>query len=588
MAAAGHGSGYAIRSIDDARLLHTVADNEFTALRTHRGDIVAVEGNVVFRVRRALAPRLRLALPGGLIGHGRLIEAVPSDPARADACMHSLPKGEVRLHFCAHSPCRGRFAGVEVEPPYAHLIALRLVEQDAAMDIRALWKGVAELGVLATCVHSAPPGARLTDAQTSRLRVGRQLGVVMQERRVQDAMVALSYQWRGLGAYVGLFAFFTYAFASGERVQVQLQPGEPVDVVERFGPWAIPPVHRLTRLRGERVALACIIEDVDASKHIRQLRAVSGGWNHYVPLVRLPEGACSALAGSDTCMAPAHPPCDGTVCGGVPGDACMALLCAQLAPSGWAPLRSRCEGNCAFDVMLSWEGGSRELPAIKALRNKLAEVIRDHSHETHWQHAFRESGENPPGMPLPFEGPPSDGPPVDDCPSSRSREDEAKDSRLIQLQAAMTWKIGVKKAPAYLIRMALGALSSTEDEDALLLEYERRSPETSPSPGKAIVVRRRRNRAGRLRERLRDGRAICEFLRARGIDPCHKLPPGTWNKWCCFSDRSHRTQQEQRRADVFLASVASTFAVRGSAPGLRGATRQMPSERHAGETAQGL
>ena len=105
-----------------------------------------------------------------------------------------------------------------------------------------------------------------------------------------------------------------------------------------------------------------------------------GKANHYVPL--LPR--CAAADAE-----PSHRPCDGALCGGRKGDPCYALLCSQCDPWAMAPAHCVSDGNCAFDTMLFWEGGSRTVADMKRLRHELANNILEHSGEGAWQVAFQ-------------------------------------------------------------------------------------------------------------------------------------------------------------------------------------------------------
>ena len=110
---------------------------------------------------------------------------------------------------------------------------------------------------------------------------------------------------------------------------------------------------------------------------------------------------------------------------------------------------------------------------IKRLRHRLADELTEHSHEDVWQEAFRLAGEgaaDAPYVPEPLEGTP---PPRSRAPPPRSRGDssprapEKVDSRKELLDKAITWKLGVKRPPAHLLKMALDALAPGEQEDLL-------------------------------------------------------------------------------------------------------------------------
>ena len=107
-----------IRTIAEARLLQSVEVAEFDALRIHRGDIIAVAGNTCYRLSWEVPnARTRVAMPGGLVGFARTVEAEDhGGKHRSD-----LPSEAVNMHFCAHSPMPREIPGVlhrdAVSPP---------------------------------------------------------------------------------------------------------------------------------------------------------------------------------------------------------------------------------------------------------------------------------------------------------------------------------------------------------------------------------------------------------------------------------------------------------------------------------------
>lgn len=195
---------------------------------------------------------------------------------------------------------------------------------------------------------------------------------------------------------------------------------------------------------------------------MRQIRLVprNGRVNHYVPLSPRPV---------EMDVEPAHHPCDGTLCGDRVGDPCYALLCSQRAPWGMAPANCMSDGNCAFDAMLFWDGGSKTAADIKNLRHELANVVLEHSGEETWQTAFQLSGEGPPEeppsaspqSPLRGESPPRlrGTSPQAGTPPPRTRSESPgrcnstppKTTREKLLDDAIAWKLGVKRPPKYLL-----------------------------------------------------------------------------------------------------------------------------------------
>ena len=447
-----------IRSVAEARLLKCVDLKEFDALRAHRGDIIAVGGNTCYRLSWDVSRQTRFNMPGGLTGYARLAEAVKHD----GGLLPDLPPGPVKVHFCAHCPCRGKCQGYTVEMPHVHLQALSVVDTGAKVDWKCLWRHVEPLGAVDAALQGSVALQDVSarrEAQTSRLRVDC-------ANHVQQAMIGLSQQWRRLGDPVGLFAFFTWAYCRGCPVTMHFAgpPVESVDVVEHCGSWAIDPAVMLTS-SGCHV-LACVVERVDEGQtdlraggdNVRQIRLVprDGRANHYVPLLPRP---------AEVDAEPSHRPCDGTLCGGKKGDPCYALLCSQCAPWGMAPLACASDGNCAFDTMLAWEGGSRAGADIKRLRHELANTIVQRSGEDAWHAAFQLSGEQPVKEPPPVasDSPPRGKPPdTAATPPPRSRGmspgvgTPQKTTRDKLLDKAIAWKLRVKRPPAYLLSLGLG------------------------------------------------------------------------------------------------------------------------------------
>ena len=136
-----------IRTISEARLLQSFDVAEFEALRVARGSIIAVEGNTCYRLTWE-APsggthaQIRLNMPGGLTGYARITEAQSHDGQPVH-----LPSVVVKVHFCAHFPCRGKFNAITAEPPHVHLRALSCVEKDAFIDLRSFWRCQMDLWV---------------------------------------------------------------------------------------------------------------------------------------------------------------------------------------------------------------------------------------------------------------------------------------------------------------------------------------------------------------------------------------------------------------------------------------------------------
>ena len=220
-----------------------------------------------------------------------------------------------------------------------------------------------------------------------------------------------------------------------------------------------------------------------------------------------------------------------------------------------APASCMSDGNCAFDVMLFHDGGSRTAADIKNLRHELANVVLEHSGEEAWQTAFQLSGEDSPEEPpsaspqSPSRGEspsrlrgtsPQAGTPPPRWRGTPQESTPPKTSREKLLDNAIAWKLGVKRPPKYLLSMALEMLPASEKED-LLRDYERDvidSKDRLRAKLNPVDVRlsarcvgRKRTMQTRQKQRLEDGRTVVVFLRACGIDLCEKLPSRTWRRW---------------------------------------------------------
>ena len=502
-----------LRSIDAARLVSCVALEELDGLHTRDRHVVAVEGDVLFRLSWSACPRWR-TLATGLVGYCR-VAAMSAHPAtKATLRLAAAYAGDVRVHFCGHTPCRARFDGLQVEAPVMHVVALGSLGSDADVALGALWKGVASVGV-----PGAPSGSQgslvaRSHLCASRLRVALP-GESHQPATVNEAAVELSRDWRVMGASVGFLAFFVYAYLRQCIVHVHMFAGEGydmVDVVDAYGPWAVSNATRL--LSAPRHALACI-SVTDAATGTVTLRlstpADVGLCNHFVPIVRRPGGAVVGPC------APAHPPCDGTMCGGQLRDPCMAQLAAELAPHGFLPLENVCQGDCAIAIMDSWDGGDKSPVAIKRVRHALADALVQRRAEARWQTALALAGEAvaiADGHSLPA---PSG------APASIVPHDPA--AVACELDAAVEWKLHMKKPPDHLVALVVDSLDDAGR--AALVESHKDSLSVvlkTPSPAR----RKKRNAATRYRLRIANGDVVAAFFRERGIDPASELPRGAW------------------------------------------------------------
>jgi hypothetical protein len=242
-----------LRTIDAARLVSCVALKELDGLHTRDRHVVAVEGDVLFRLSWSAYPRWR-TLATGLVGYCR-VAAMSAHPAtKATLRPAAAYAGDVRVHFCGHTPCRARFDGLQVEAPVMHVVALGSLGSDADVALGALWKGIASVGV-----PGAPSGSQgslvaRSHLCASRLRVALS-GESHQPATVNEAAVELSRDWRVMGANVGLLAFFVYAYLRQCIVHLHMFAGEGydmVDVVDAYGPWAVSNATRLYLRRATR------------------------------------------------------------------------------------------------------------------------------------------------------------------------------------------------------------------------------------------------------------------------------------------------------------------------------------------------
>ena len=209
-----------LRSISEARLFQGVDVAEFEALRVARGSIIAVEGNTCYRLTweappGGTHPQIRLSNPGGMTGYARITEA----QSHGGQPVH-LPSVVVKVHFCAHFPCRGKFNAITAEPPHVHLRALSLVEQGAFVDLRSFWRDVIALPIVPLTLETHASRLRASESQVLRLRADQAQLRSARSASVQEAIWELARKWRMLGSHVGLLSFFVWAHVFGRKVIV--------------------------------------------------------------------------------------------------------------------------------------------------------------------------------------------------------------------------------------------------------------------------------------------------------------------------------------------------------------------------------
>ena len=563
-----------LRTITEARQLDFVSRDELRTVQLWKGAIIGVQGNICYRLQWQCPsgqtnPGMRLT-KFGLTGYARIEETVAQDGLRVCGG-GDLQAAPVKVHFCAYCPCRAKFDGYEAEPPEFHLRPLGLAEASVFADLKGLWRNVPPLSIVPLTLElNMHQAARLRDleaeaSQASRLQADQAQLTATRDKKLEEAMLKLCKQWRELGRSVGIMAFFAWAHMVGRKVIMHMAE-EPVDVVQVLGPWAIDFVSQTSRSRVDGVALACIVERVPAEQtdsgaggeNVRQIRLSRpeerGLINHYVPLIARP-------AVLECC--PMHKPCDGTLCGNNKGDPCYALLCAQCAPWGKAPLHVMSDGNCAFDCMLVWGGETRGHAAVKRIRHDLADHLDKHRNEEAWREAFIKAGE--------FQG---EGP-QGEVPSrsrgeltSRSRTPEPKKNKDVcchltpdklklpgklspELHAALSWKIGLRRPPSYLVQMAAARLSPTvqesiQEEYRLALNDMQNALASKTTPKENTQILRRHYNAVRIGKRLEDGKIVVEFFRACGYTINKALPRCAWRRFAAaYWPNGQMTKQQQ-------------------------------------------
>jgi len=537
------------RTIDEARVVAGVALDELDAVRDPARHILALEDDVLFRLSWADRPRCRTRATG-LVGYCRVVSMCVHPATAAAVRPQCAYAGDVKVHFCGHKPCRACFDGVHTEIPVMHVVALGSLGPGDALDLGAWWKGVASVGIAGA--PSGDPGIIVprSHAVASRLRVA--LPCRPHSSQTTGHIIDLCYAWQRMGTYLGLLAFFVYAYLRNCPVHVYFfaLAGEGgggfdvVDVVNVYGPWAVSDVVRLSA--APRNVLACISTTDELTGNVNlRLATISeiGSCNHYMPIVRHPGGAVVGAC------EPAHPPCDGTRCGGRRRDPCMAQLVAELAARGWLPLENLCQGDCSVAVMASWDGGDTSLTALKHLRMTLSDALRRHSGEARWHLAFALSGEansalageanasaalhSGPALALPAHTGEANSALAGKANASAAETlaivpvAPGGTSAAFELNAAVAWRLGMNKPPDHLVALATESLDDAQ-RVAVVEEYRRSllAEPTTPPPKPRLRVKR--NRATRRKERLANGECAATFFRERNVDPASELPRGEW------------------------------------------------------------
>ena len=198
-------------------------------------------------------------------------------------------------------------------------------------------------------------------------------------------------RWEQPGYYLPLMAFMVLC-ASMEQRLVLVTGDRGVDVLSMLAPWLLDDFQQSRGGDGSEdilrsseddtlFVMACKVE-ASADGNLRYLR-----WprderevlqlNHYVSCTR------SDLA----CTLERHECCGGLMCGG-PGEPCMGPLFEACSTSGFMPLPTACNGECAVDVCCFWGGLPRNSANWEAMRMELASLLADCMKDDRWVRVF--------------------------------------------------------------------------------------------------------------------------------------------------------------------------------------------------------
>jgi hypothetical protein len=342
------------RTLPVARRTTAVPHSELALVKeTAEVDVLCFdcEERMPVRIRWTSEPRMRLT-PLGLIGECHVVAAAGRKKSLEDS--YSL-----RIHFCAHIPCRGKFNSTQAPTPSFHVVALSLVEQAYECDVEAL------------------AGSTIVD-------------FISESQRAEMSMMALAEGWNKPFAFVGPFAFAAFAYLRRRPLHLYIG-NEFMSIHERLPP------DLLSHIDVNRPPLegACVIvERVEgAGDNVRRVRPISAASemhlvNHYMPLLRLPCEVTPAPRQQEA----THPTCDGSRCSKL-GDPCMVELRAYYRPLGLVPLVSLSDGRCAFDTMLAWDGRAKDALQLKLIRNEICCHIVNASRDKIWHSACVAFGE---------------------------------------------------------------------------------------------------------------------------------------------------------------------------------------------------
>jgi len=306
-----------------------------------------------------------------LTGYAQILELHPN---------LDTPVGAVRIHFCAHDPCRAVFNGVGAPVPWSHAKAIKLITTDEAVSLQSF------AFAAPTPAPSPPPPPCAEPAHGSTTAVERHISIYAS--RVQEAY-----------AFIGLYSFLAYAIEHQREVREWLTPDEYCDVVDQFAPWfvragggeaaasssattpAAKPWKRVEVIATIVQALDENVVEVRIPHNVVEACTI----NHYLPIIKSPlPRAYSAV--------PMHEPCDGSLCRGV-GKLCYARLNVQLARMQRLAVHTTSDGNCGIECMLYFEGIVRNEHNAKQFRRSTAAYILSVAGIPNWQDSWNLCGE---------------------------------------------------------------------------------------------------------------------------------------------------------------------------------------------------
>lgn len=355
------------RTVEEARVLQEVGDEELRSLRNAPDDILCFERDSDIEFRLQLETVRCRVDKNGLTGWCRIVSG-------GCAAVHSK---DVRVHFCKYFPCHSTFHGHgNVEPPLHHLAALRLVptgcdKQEADIGIG----GASTAGPCSPCSPSAPALSPPKEPTVPALPA------LAEPLPNQISRIAtLAEAWAPSFNYVGPFAFLVWAVQEKKDVRLWLWEDQFVDIVTVWAPWARSGASSAAdwpRVEVVFCKLECVGKNGCVTARMAKDAASMNECNHYMPVVPIPWGRRNHK--------PDHPPCNGTLCSVGIGNHCMAQLMAQCARVGKLPFRSVADGNCAFDTMLFLSGRQRSEVSRRRIRTEIVKAMRQVAGNPAWE-----------------------------------------------------------------------------------------------------------------------------------------------------------------------------------------------------------